>query len=71
MTQIRSTRLDVGKSALEKTVTIYDPGTRVLLVNRGLEDSSDVTIDNMNHNPKRKEASSFAVMLGPGEAPEC
>ena len=58
------------KADLFWSVTIYDPDTRVLLDNRGLEDGDDVTIDNLGHKPKKNDDGSFVVMLGPDAAPE-
>ncbi len=52
------------------SLTIYDPDTRALLNNRGLEDGSDVTVDSIDHKPILNDDGSFVVMLGPDAAPE-
>ncbi len=52
------------------SLTIYDPDTRVLLDNRDMVDGSDVTVDSLQHQPKKNEDGSFVVMLGPDEAPD-
>ncbi len=58
------------KTDLFWSLTIYDPDTRVLLDNRGLESGDDVTIDSLGHKPRKNEDGSFAVMLGPDTAPD-
>lgn len=58
------------KTDLFWSLTIYDPDTRVLLDNRGLESGDDVTVDSLGHKPKMNEDGSFVVMLGPDPAPD-
>ncbi len=58
------------KTSMFWSLTIYDPDTRVLLDNQGLEDGSDVTVDSMKHKPKKNPDGTFNIMLGPGAAPE-